>query len=330
MSTPSVRIGEADARGPEHARSVERDRLRPRAAGTIPGCPAAPPGARRAAPCRSAAGFPAGAAGRAPSGGAGTARRRQRLDLVARERPPQVRQRPSRFEHRRLRVVHVVHQEHALLQAESRRSTSARSTPAAGPFQPVEHPRLVPFGLQPAEEPGAGVAEALVVEVDRVLRGQDDAQAERPALLEQRQQRRLRRRVRHRRKVAEDFVHVEERAQAGRAGLPAHPATIWFISSDTKNMRSASPRWAIENTRHARPAVRCVEQRLRDRAARPRARARSPARPARRSASSPARTAPSPGRTTRDRRRRPCRTAGTGPAGSAPPGRGRRRPARRG
>ena len=40
----------------------------------------------------------------------------------------------------------------------------------------------------------------------------------------QRQQRQLRRRIRHRREVAEDFVHVEQRAQAGGAGLRAHPA----------------------------------------------------------------------------------------------------------
>ena len=39
--------------------------------------------------------------------------------------------------------------------------------------------------------------------------------------------------------------------------------TIWFISSDTKNMRSASPRWAIENTDTRGRPVGVVEQRLR-------------------------------------------------------------------
>ena len=65
--------------------------------------------------------------------------------------------------------------------------------------------------------------ESLVVEVDGVLRRQHDADAERARLLEQRQQRRLRRRIRDRREVAEDLVHVEDRAQAGRARLAAHP-----------------------------------------------------------------------------------------------------------
>ena len=88
------------------------------------------------------------------------------------------------------------------------------------PFEAVEHARLVALGLQPAEEPGAGVGEPLVVEVDRVLRRQHDAEAERAPLLEQRQQRRLRRRIRDRREVAEDLVHVDDRAQARRAGLP--------------------------------------------------------------------------------------------------------------
>ena len=44
--------------------------------------------------------------------------------------------------------------------AESSRSALGAIEPAAAPFQPVEHARLVPLGLQPAEEPGAGVAPA--------------------------------------------------------------------------------------------------------------------------------------------------------------------------
>ena len=46
---------------------------------------------------------------------------------------------------------------------------------------------------------------------------------ERAALLEERQQRRLRRRVRDRREVPEDLVHVDHRPQARRARLAAHP-----------------------------------------------------------------------------------------------------------
>ena len=67
---------------------------------------------------------------------------------------------------------------------------------ARGALESVEHAQLVLLGLQPSDEPRAGVGEPLVVEVDRVLRRQHHAQAERARLLEQRQQRRLRRRVR--------------------------------------------------------------------------------------------------------------------------------------
>ena len=54
-------------------------------------------------------------------------------------------------------------------------------------------------------------------------------------------------RVRDRRKVAEDLVHVEQRAQAASSPADARiHATISFRSSVTKNMRSASDRCAIE------------------------------------------------------------------------------------
>ena len=97
--------------------------------------------------------------------------------------------------------------------------------PAAGlrGQQPVDDALAVALRLQAADEPGAGVRQALVVEVDRVLRREHHAEAEGARLLHERQHRQLRGRHRRRREVAEDLVHVEDRAQRRRAGLAAHP-----------------------------------------------------------------------------------------------------------
>ena len=107
-------------------------------------------------------------------------------------------------------------------------SIAARSKarPGAGrrALEALEDAGLVPLGLESADEPGAGVGEALVVEVHRVLGGQHDADPERPGLLEQGQQRPLGGRVGDRREVAEDLVHVEEGPEARRPGLGAGPA----------------------------------------------------------------------------------------------------------
>ena len=120
--------------------------------------------------------------------------------------------------------MHVVEQEDALVEG---RQQAVGGRPVERPgrrtLEPVEHPRLVPLGLQPAEEPRPGVRQALVVQIHRILGRQQHADAERPPLLQQRHQRRLRRRVRHRRKVAEDLVHVDDGAQARGARLGAHP-----------------------------------------------------------------------------------------------------------
>ena len=104
--------------------------------------------------------------------------RRQRANLVSRERSPQVRQRPAGLEHDGRLVVDVVQEEHALVE---RRQQAVRlraiDRPGRGALEPVEHARLVALGLQPAEEPRPRVGEALVVEVDRILRGEHDARA---------------------------------------------------------------------------------------------------------------------------------------------------------
>ena len=160
--------------------------------------------------------------------------------------------------------MHVVQQEDPLVERRKQRGPRSRdrACPAAAPSRPSSILRLVALGLQPAEEPGAGVRQAFVVEVDRVLRGEQHADAERAGLLEERQERRLRRRVRDRREVAEDLVHVEDRAQARGARLArASTPTTWLSSSATKNIRSASPRCAIEKTATRGLPSRRVEQR---------------------------------------------------------------------
>ena len=117
----------------------------------------------------------------------------------------------------------VVHEEHAAPQGRQRLVERGAIESARHPFEPVEHASLVSLGLELTQEPGAGVRQGLVVEIHRVLRGQHDTHAERACLLEQREQRRLRRRVGDRRQVSEHFVHVEQRPQGPGARLAACP-----------------------------------------------------------------------------------------------------------
>ena len=91
-------------------------------------------------------------------------------------------------------------------------------------FQSFQHAGLVSFGLQTSDEPSAGIRQAFVVQIDGVLRRQYDTQTERAGLLQQREQGLLRRRIGDRREVAEDFVHVENGAEAGGSGLRPYPA----------------------------------------------------------------------------------------------------------
>ena len=134
---------------------------------------------------------------------------------------------------------------------------------ARGRAKALEHARLVVLGLQPADEPRAGVRHRLVVEVDRVLGREHEAEPERAALLEDRQDRLLRRRRGGRRHVAGDLVHVRERAQVGGAGLAAHPRDE--LREDER--RHEHPLLVGEvrevDDRRARLALRREEQRLR-------------------------------------------------------------------
>jgi len=116
--------------------------------------------------------------------------------------------------------------------------------------------------LQAADEPGADVGEALVVQVDRVLGGHQHAQAEGAGLLEQADQRLLARRVHDRREVAVDLVDVEQRPQAGRAALVADPGQQRF-----QNQRHDEHALGVVEVRgiedgDARLAFRRIEQAL--------------------------------------------------------------------
>ena len=166
-----------------------------------------------------------------PAGSVPAAGRRQAGNLRCRQRPAQVRHGPAGAQQHGRVVVHVAHEERALRQRRHRRLELRAVHAARGVAaeQPLDHAGLVALGLQPADEPGAGVAEALVIEIDRVLRGQHDAEAECARLLHQREQRRLRRRHRRGREVPEDLVHVEERTQArgARAACASRRPVRW-------------------------------------------------------------------------------------------------------
>jgi hypothetical protein len=124
--------------------------------------------------------------------------------------------------------VHVVQEEDPAPEAaqDLLQGPAVEALVAAGgrTLQAVEHARAVALRLEAPDEPRPGVGEPLVVEVDGVLGREHHADAERARLLEERQERELRRRVRDRREVAEDLVHVEQRPETGRAGLRPDPA----------------------------------------------------------------------------------------------------------
>ena len=121
--------------------------------------------------------------------------------------------------------MHVAHQEHAAAEVrhQSLQRRAVESLARRRARQAFDHARLVALRLQAADEPGARVGQSAIVEVHRILRRQHDAESERAGLLEQGQHRRLRRRVGRGREIAEDLVHVEQRAQRRGARLPARP-----------------------------------------------------------------------------------------------------------
>ena len=88
-----------------------------------------------------------------------------------------------------------------------------------GAFEAVEDAGFIALGLEAAEEPGADIGEGLVVEVDGILGGDEQAESEGAGLLEEDHGG-----VRGGGEVAVDFVHVEHGAEAGGAALGSHPA----------------------------------------------------------------------------------------------------------
>ena len=150
------------------------------------------------------------------------------LYLHPRQRPAQIRHRPAALEDLGVILVDVVQEKLALAESadESAHRIAVERSADGGrrAFEAVEDARLVAIRLQASDHPRPGVRQRLVVEVHRVLRRQHHADTERARLLQQREHRRFRRRVRYGRQVAGDLVHVDDRAQARRACLLAHPA----------------------------------------------------------------------------------------------------------
>ena len=166
------------------------------------------------------------AAGGRLAGWGGGRRRRGLLeprDLLLRQRACEVRHRPAGAEEPRLRRLRGDEEELALAEAADRLVELRDVRAAARRAEPLEHPGLVVLGLEAPDEPRARVRHRLVVQVDGVLGREHEAEPERAALLEDRQDRLLRRRRGARGHVAEHLVHVRERAQVGRALLAPHP-----------------------------------------------------------------------------------------------------------
>ncbi len=92
-----------------------------------------------------------------------------------------------------------------------------------GTFQSLQHPVLVSLGLKFANEPGASVGQAFVVQVHRVLGDQNDSQTKGAGLFQQRQQRSLGRWFSRRWEEAKDLVEIEQRPKTGCACLATHP-----------------------------------------------------------------------------------------------------------
>jgi hypothetical protein len=157
--------------------------------------------------------------------------------------------------------VHVVQQEHAFAQGRQRLVGGlAIESSGRRPLEPVEHACLVAIRLQAAQEPGPGVAQALVVEVHGVLRREDDPDAEGPRLFQQRQERRFRRRCGDGREIAGDLVHVDDRPQAARPALAPHPADDLVQQQRDEEHAARVVQVRNRDDRHARPAGRPVQQ----------------------------------------------------------------------
>ncbi len=87
----------------------------------------------------------------------------------------------------------------------------------------LEQAGLVTLGLESTDEPGPGVRHGLVVQVDRVLRGEHHAHAEGTGLFQNGEDRLLRRRLGGGWHVPGDLVQVHQRPQLVRSRLGSEP-----------------------------------------------------------------------------------------------------------
>ena len=185
-------------------------------------------------------------------------------DLRKGHRAAKIRHGPATLEEHRLVVVDVSHQEDPVAEAGQqlvhRRPVERRAGHRA--LEAFHHAHLVALGLEPPDDPRAGVGEALVVEVHGVLGGEHAAQPVRARLLKQREHGGLRRRVRARREVAEDLVHVEQRPQAARARLRAHPGEHLVQQDGYEEHALGLGQVRDGQDRDARLALGCVEHPL--------------------------------------------------------------------
>ena len=144
--------------------------------------------------------------------------------MVAREWAREIGHDPTRVEDDGFLFMHVMQQKASLAESgDGALHSLLIEVATACALKPFHDARFVAFGLQPADKPGAGIRKTLVVEVDRVLRREHQAKAVGARLLQQSKEQPLRRWVRHRRHVAEQFIHVQNRAQTGCALLRPHP-----------------------------------------------------------------------------------------------------------
>ena len=158
--------------------------------------------------------------------------------------------------------MHAVEQEDAFAERVEHFSKGGAvgTASGAGAFQPLENTHFVTVGLQAPDEPRAAVGQGLVVEVGRILRGHQEPQPEGACLLEEQEQRAFGRRVRYRRKVAEDLVHVEQRAERGRAGLAPHPRDDFLEQGRDEKHPLGIREVGDAQDREARFALRRVEE----------------------------------------------------------------------
>ena len=112
---------------------------------------------------------------------------------VLRDGPAQIRQGPARFEELGPVLVHIVHEKDAIAQTgkQSLHRTAIESRMRLGcrSFETFHHAHFVPLGLQPADKPCSGVGQSLVVEVDRILSGENQTQPIGTRLFQQSEQR---------------------------------------------------------------------------------------------------------------------------------------------